>query len=941
VFNTIPHSPPAFRPHRNPHHREETQKIIDEFLDAGIIHESHSPYAAPAFIVPRKNNRPGRLVVDYRALNKITIPDASPLPHIEDTLQELGRGFQYFSKLDLKSGYHQFQIPKEDQEKTAFVVSSGHYEFSVLPMGPTNGPPCFQKTMSNLMKPCRDFTRVYLDDIIIHSKTFPQHLHHLKLVFDIFTENKLVLSPSKCEIAVTKVEFLGHIISESTLTPNNQAIQAILDLREPRTLKEANKFLGGLAYYRKFVPQFAHIAAPIHTVTNLTKNKRHLFQWTDEQSSAFVKLKKMLTNELYLQFPVDGYPLHLSTDASGIATGGVLFQEINGERRNIFYHSKVLSSVERKYSVPEQEALAIFQCLQRMRPYVLGRPVYIHTDHCPICGLLKKPVNNRRIERVANLIQEYNITQMKHISGKSNCLPDFLSRPFDDPLFDIPYGVESKQSLSSTFPTISMYLPVTTYISPMVLRPRHKTSPPSPLSRDESDLDNDVKNAEFATETFHTADQTSSAQITSSPSPNTFNCYDLQQEQNNDPNIQHIITQLNNPNNVVNSYSSFLIKNQLLHKLITLSPNSLSKIAVPYLPTSMIKSLLTTMHNDPYQGGHFSTDKMFSKIASRYWWPKMRATIRRHVQACISCQQYNYTRQKKAGHLHPIPPTDIPYSVISMDFCGPFIESPRENKFVLVISDLFTRHVTAIATPNNTAEITAMTLYREIFCKYGVCSTLITDQGTHFNNHLMRALTHLFGYHHIYSTAYHPQTNAVTERFNASMKVQISKLEDKHHNNWDDYLDPIIFAYNTSKHKTTQFSPFELLFGRSPQLPIDPRPQFYTFDRPNICFENLKRILQVYHHQAKNNIITQQKYNKERYDKHRPDPHYQIGDRVFTKIFAARGKLDPRYSSEPNIITEIHHPTYSVLNEKTGVVKQFHVSDIRLIIPAYEPDPHN
>ena len=155
VFNTIPHSPPAFRPHRNPHHREETQKIIDEFLDAGIIYESHSPYAAPAFIVPRKNNRPGRLVVDYRALNKITIPDASPLPHIEDTLQDLGKGFKYFSKLDLKSGYHQFRIPKEDQDKTAFVVSSGHYQFSVLPMGPTNGPQCFQKTMSNLLNPCR------------------------------------------------------------------------------------------------------------------------------------------------------------------------------------------------------------------------------------------------------------------------------------------------------------------------------------------------------------------------------------------------------------------------------------------------------------------------------------------------------------------------------------------------------------------------------------------------------------------------------------------------------------------------------------------------------------------------------------------------------------------------------------------------------------------
>jgi hypothetical protein len=135
-----------------------------------------------------------------------------------------------------------------------------------------------------------------------------------------------------------------------------------------------------------------------------------------------------------------------------------------------------------------------------------------------------------------------------------------------------------------------------------------------------------------------------------------------------------------------------------------LSPTLHLKTVVPYLPTLMIKLLLTAMHDDPYQGGHFSTDKMFSKLVSRYWWPKMRETIRRHVQACTLCQQYNYSRHKKPDHLHPNPPTDIPYSVISMDLCGPFIESPRGNKFVLVGSELFTRHVTAITTPTITQQ---------------------------------------------------------------------------------------------------------------------------------------------------------------------------------------------------------------------------------------------
>ncbi|CAF5201405.1 unnamed protein product, partial [Rotaria magnacalcarata] len=212
---------------------------------------------------------------------------------------------------------------------------------------------------------------------------------------------------------------------------------------------------------------------------------------------------------------------------------------------------------------------------------------------------------------------------------------------------------------------------------------------------------------------------------------------------------------------------------------------------------------------------------------------------------------------------------------------------------------------------------------------------LITDQGTHFNNNLMSALQHLLGYNHILSTPYHPQTNGVVERFNASMVVQISKLQQKHHNNWDDYLDAVVFAYNSSKHKTTQYSPFELLFGRPPKLPIDSPPRYYQFDRPSNYFVHLQKILQVYHQQAKLNIMNQQRYHKKYYDYNRRDPHYNVGDRVFTKLFAARGKLDPRYSAEPKIIVQINHPTYTVRHEPTGLEHRYHVSDLRPVTLAY------
>ena len=200
----------------------------------------------------------------------------------------------------------------------------------------------------------------------------------------------------------------------------------------------------------------------------------------------------------------------------------------------------------------------------------------------------------------------------------------------------------------------------------------------------------------------------------------------------------------------------------------------------------------------------------------------------------------------------------------------------------------------------------------------------------------MHAMQHLLGYNHILSTSYHPQTNGVVERFNASMVVQVSKLQQKHHNNWDDYLDAIVFVYSTSQHKTTKYSHFELLFGRSPRLPIDSPPSYFHFDRPNVYFANLQKVLQVYHHQAKSNILDQQRYNKLRYDQNRSDPHFNLGDRVFTKVFAARGKLDPRYTVHPKTIVQTNHSTYTVRHDETGIEHRYHVGDLRPVVVAYD-----
>ena len=918
VINTVPHSPPAIRPYPQPDKEEVLYHMIQEFLKADLISESHSPYAAPAFLVKKKDGT-HRLVVDYKKLNLITIKDSSPLPNMEETIRKLGQGYQYFSKLDLKSGFYQIPIRESDKKKTAFVTPFGLFQFNVLPMGLKNSPPTFQKVMSNTLKSCRSFALVYLDDIIVFSTSYEDHLIHLEKVFTALQDRNFVLNPPKCELFATQINYLGHTISKTIITPMDDKIKAILDMKEPRTLAAANKFIGALSWYRKFLPSFATAAAPIHAVTNLTKTNRHIFSSKFAQSKAFEELKQLLVSKpLFLHYPVDNHPVILTTDASAIGIGGVLQQKIDGNIHNLYYHSQLMTPTERKYSTIEKEALAIFKCFVRMRPLLLGKSIIIMTDHCPLCHIMTKTVKNARVDRIANLIQEYNIEQVLHISGRHNCLPDFLSRfprELDDDLFDIEYGLDSKnESQHSTSSTANI-------LAHMVLRPRVNNKVVKDIVVTDSSTSSIDQNSSLLLDTNSQSHSTKSCVFTS----NYFDLVKLKDEQQKDKRIHYIIEQLRAHQKNI----PFVLKGGILYKLHLPSRSSKSKIRVIYLPSSMIRTLLYAIHDDPMSGGHFSFERTYHKLKHHYWWPDMKQSIRRHIQSCLLCCQYNTNRQKKQGRLRSITPPEGPFQMIGIDYCGPLKRTPRDNQYVLVITDYFTRHVSAISLPNCTADITAESLFNEYFCKYGIPSVILSDRGPHFNNQLMSNITRLIGYNHIYSTPYHPQTNGIVERFNSTFVSQLSKLQDSEHNNWDEYLQAIVFAYNSGVHKTTKYSPYELLYSRPPRLPIHPPPSHFSFSKPSNYFGQLQKTLKIYHQFARNNILQQQERNKVYYDRNRSDPHFVIGDKVLTRVTGGKGKLDPLYSSTPKVIIQTAHPIYIVQDEVTKIESQVHVSDLR------------
>ena len=403
---------------------------IEEMVQHNIIRESTSPYAAPVVMVPKKGGEM-RFCIDYRQLNKATVKDRYPLPRIDDTIDAL-YGAKYFSTLDLFSGYWQIEIEESDKHKTAFICEYGQYEFNRMPFGLTNAPGTFQRLMNKIMKPVLyESALVYLDDIIVFSKTLEDHIKHLETVFKILAEAGLKLKLKKCDFFKTEINYLGHIVSRDGVMPNSAKIEAITNYPEPTNAKELSSFLGLASYYRKFIRAFAEKA---HPLTKLTR-KNEQWTWGDEQRDAFRCIKDCLVSKPILGYPDFSREFIIYTDASGYGIGAVLAQlqrpphssDENDREVVIAYSSKHLNDREAKWSTTEKEAYAIIHAINVFKPYLYGRQFTVVTDHRPLEWLMSKNEPAGRLARWALKIQEYNI-KIGYRAGKLNQNADCLSR---------------------------------------------------------------------------------------------------------------------------------------------------------------------------------------------------------------------------------------------------------------------------------------------------------------------------------------------------------------------------------------------------------------------------------------------------------------------------------------------------------------------------------
>ncbi|KAG7568203.1 Ribonuclease H-like superfamily [Arabidopsis thaliana x Arabidopsis arenosa] len=407
------------RPHyrMSPHEHEELRRQVEELLRKGHIRESLSPCAVPALLIPKKDGT-WRMCVDSRAINKITVRYRFPIPRLDDLLDQIGAA-KIFSKIDLKSGYHQIRIRPGDEWKTAFKTREGLFEWLVMPFGLSNAPSTFMRVMNQALRPfIGKFVVVYFDDILIFSSSLTDHCSHLREVLRVLQAEKLFAAKQKCEFGVSELLFLGYVVSDKGLSVDLSKVEAIRSWPVPRTISEVRSFHGLASFYRRFVSHFSTIMAPI---TNCMREGK--FEWPPEATAAFELIKEKLTTAPILVLPDFTLPFELHCDASKLGIGAVLSQQ----SRPVAFYSEKLSGARSRYSTYDVEFYAIVQAIKHWRHYLVHREFVLFTDHDALRHLdSQAKVSSRHASWIAYL-QQFTFS-IRHQSGKTNRVADALSR---------------------------------------------------------------------------------------------------------------------------------------------------------------------------------------------------------------------------------------------------------------------------------------------------------------------------------------------------------------------------------------------------------------------------------------------------------------------------------------------------------------------------------
>ena len=777
---------------------DELRSHINELLSAGVISKSKSPFSSNIVLV-RKKTGELRMCVDFRMLNEKCTRDNYRIPRVDMLLDSL-KGAKYFCSLDMFSGYYQVKIFSDHRERTAFTTPVGFFQYERMPFGLRNSPAVFQRLADTildglLMKTCN----VYLDDILVFAKTKDELYENLAEIFDRFRKANLRFKPKKCHFLQEKVEFLGYEVSGDGIKCTTKHIEDVKKWKEPTCVKELQQFLGFMNFFRKHIKNFSVLAEPLTKLLRghcgrKSKNKPKIkvdWKWDGEQQFAFERLKEMVTSPAILAYPDFEKTFILHCDASISGLGCALYQhDTSGKLRPIAFGSRTLSSSERNYSTHKLEFLALkWAITSKFNYYLYGNKFEVYTDHNPLVYLTTTAKLDALGHRWLAELASYDF-KIFYKPGTQNAVADSLSRQVP---FELKQDEFSKTISDDVFKELCKYL----------------------SSKEFSGVAESIGAP---------ADVVSSA-----VNVNVMTRVDWQVEQGKDPTVDRVrylvlngisltMRQRKQESPEVRkllSYVKYLVvKSNILYKSHVCA-NGEKRLRI-VVPEHLRESVLVMSHDDL---GHLGRDKTMSIAQERYFWVSLTKSVDDHIKNCKICICAKTPYVPSYAPLVNIVTTK-PFELLCMDFLS-LEECKGRYRYVLVITDHFTRYSWAFPTRNQEAKTVAKILYEGIILNFGIADRFHSDLGGSFEAKVIYELCQLLNVSKSRTTPYHPMGNGSTERFNRTLISMLRTLSDEQKLNWKDHLSSLVFSYNCCRHDSTGYSPFYLMFGRSPKLPID------------------------------------------------------------------------------------------------------------------------
>ena len=887
-----------------PQNYQEVKDHLQEMLRMGVIQKSFSSWASPVVLARRKNGKL-RFCVDLRGVNKKTVRDAHPIPRIEETLDRL-KGAAIFSSLDLKCGFWEVEITDRAKPYTAFTCGPlGFYECARMPFGLTNAPATFQRLMESCLGDLHlQCCLIYLDDVIIYSSSPEEHLESLDKVFSRLADAGLKLKLDKCSFFQSEVEYLGHVVSKDGVKPNNDRIAAVQGWTVPKTLSQLRSFLGFASYYRKFIRNFAKIARPLYAqLTNESSRKAQTvkIEWNNDCQAAFDELKTRICEAPCLGFPDFDLPFLLKTDASGGGLGAVLYQIQEGKERVIAFASRSLQPAETRYPAFKLEFLALkWAVTEKLKDYLWGSKFVVYTDNNPLTYMRTTGKLDATTQRWVAALACYDF-DIVYRAGKLNVEADALSRmkwPDEDEEVDsisLPGGIVSAVVNEARLAQVGA---VPLGISPTAVEE----------CRDEEDAEG------LSEEDWRKAqgEDPSLAKILS-----LWEDGSLQ-------SVGHRPGESEDLRKLLKQRTKLKVRNKILFRKRRFHGRTFLQAV---LPPSLRMIALQGAHD---KIGHLGRDKTLEILQERVWWPGMRRDVVTYVANCERCIRF-----KSPPERAPMEPftAGTPMELVHIDFLK--LEGKDDTyRDILVITDHFTGYAQAHVCANQKAPLVAKVLVENFFQHYGLPDKIISDQGTNFESDLIKELCGILGVKKIRTTPYHPQTNGSCERFNRTLIGMIGTLPEKEKSKWQSSLKALVHAYNSTVCRMTGFSPFYLMFGRSPRLALDielglkmPR---VSEPRPTSTFvRNLKKRLSWAHKIARQQREKSAGMNKESYDRKTRCSKLEIGDTCLVRTVAWSGKhkIQDRWDPGVYVVKDIpiaDIPVFTVKCDETGKEKTLH-----------------